>query len=144
LRLNDLVFDADQDFPLRERLLSAGARPAKFHCADRIAATAAEKAELRRTTGADAVEMESAVIRELCRARGIPSATLRVISDAADEDLPLDFNKVMTPEMRLSGSQLAKSLLCSPGLSPKLLSFQKQVRSAAKCLGRALEVAMEL
>jgi nucleoside phosphorylase len=142
LRLNDVVFDADDVFPLRTQLIAAGAKPARFHCADRIAASAAEKAGLRQSTGADAVEMESAIIRELCHARDIPSATVRVISDTADEDMPLDFNTVLTPELSLSGRKLALALLRSPGLVPKLLSFQQQTATAAQCLGKVLRAIL--
>lgn len=101
-KIGDVLFDEDYDAGMEKALLSAGAIPAKFYCSVRVAVTAAEKAELWRTTGADAVEMESSVIRSLCRDRGIPSATVRVISDMANEDLPLDFNALMTSEQKIS------------------------------------------
>jgi len=75
LEIGDVVFDADPETGLAEMLQAAGAESAKFYCAPRVATTAAEKTALRQSTGADVVEMESAVIREICREKKIPSAT---------------------------------------------------------------------
>ncbi len=138
LETGDLLFDEDFDAGLGERLRELGARPAKFHCSARVAITAAEKAELWRGTGADAIEMESSVIRTLCREQGIPSATLRVISDAAQENLPVDFNALMTSNQRISVFKLAFSLLKSPRAVPGLLELQRNTRLAARRLGAAV------
>ena len=66
LTAGTVVFDEDIEAGMTSRLQSCGAVPAQFHCSRRVAVTAAEKAELWRTTGADAVEMESSVIRTIC------------------------------------------------------------------------------
>ena len=133
-----VVFDADPGFPLVDQLTAASAVAVRFHCADDVAVTVAEKAALRRSTSADAVEMESSVIRAMCRERGIPSATVRVISDAAGEDLPLDFNALMTPGMDLHFGKLAWCLVRSPGKIPELIRFQKRVARAADRLAEVL------
>jgi adenosylhomocysteine nucleosidase len=138
LRLGDLVWEADEAFSLGAGLARSVARRGRFHCASRVAVTAAEKSSLWSATGADAVEMESGTIREFCRERGIRSATVRVISDPAGEDLPLDFNALITPQGRMNYAALAWALLRRPGALPRLTRFQKEVAAAAQSLDALL------
>ena len=104
-----------------EKLLAAGAKPAKCFCTDRIATTGAEKKKLREETGANVVEMESEAIHAVCRERGIPCTTVRVISDTASEDLPLDFNALAKPDMSLNYGKLFWAVAKSPGKIGALL-----------------------
>ena len=139
LKLGDVVFELSTlNSQLSTRLSASGAKPAKFFCADRIATTVAEKKKLRVETGADAVEMESEAIQAICRERGIPCATVRVISDTANEDLPLDFNRLFKPDMSLDYGKLAWAIARSPGKIGALLKLQKQTRFAAEGLADTL------
>jgi adenosylhomocysteine nucleosidase len=138
LKLGDVLFEtADPD--LRSRLLSAGARLAIFFCADRIATTIQEKQALRAQTGADVVEMESGAIQAVCRERGIPCATVRVISDTAGEDLPLDFNALAKPDKNLDFGKLLLAIAHSPGKIGALMALQKKTSFAARQLAAVLD-----
>jgi hypothetical protein len=137
LKLGNVLFEAT-DENLRVRLLSAGVKPAVFFCADRIATTVAEKQTLRMQTGADVVEMESAAIHAVCREHGIPCATVRVISDTAGEDLPLDFNALAKPDKNLDPRKLFFAIARSPGKIGALLELQKKTSFAARQLAAAL------
>lgn len=144
LKHGALIYDQDFDFGMRNELEALGAVHANFHCSVRIAVTVAEKADLWRTTGADAVEMESSVIRNLCRAAGVPSATLRVVLDAADQDLPMDFNVVMSPGgHRVNWLRFAKTLVSRPLLLGRMMSFHGETQHAANILGTALTGLVE-
>jgi hypothetical protein len=138
LKLGDVVFETS-DETLRTKLLGAGAKQLKIFCADRIATTVAEKKKLRDETSADAVEMESAAIHAICRERGIPCATIRVISDTANEDLPLDFNALSKPDKNLDFGKLFLAVARSPGKIPALMQLQKKTKFAAEQLAMVLE-----
>ncbi|MHB8523718.1 MAG: phosphorylase family protein [Limisphaerales bacterium] len=133
-----VVFDADEESTLTPALNSAGAVHARFLCLERVLSTVAEKQAARQTSAADAVEMESAAIRAACRERGIASATVRVISDAATEDLPLDFNAFLTPGNQMNYARLVFALLRSPGKIGALLKLRRQCQAAAEALARVL------
>ena len=137
LKLGDIIFETS-DETLRAKLLGAGAKPLNFFCADRIATTVAEKKKLRTETGADAVEMESAAIHAVCRERDIPCATVRVISDTAGEDLPLDFNALAKPDKNLDFGKLFLAIAKSPGKIGALMELQKKTSFAAERLADVL------
>lgn len=137
-----VVFETSQP-ELRERLLNAGALPVKFHCAPRIAITAREKRKLRSSTQADAVEMESDAIHALCRERGVACATVRAISDTANEDLPLDFNQLARPDLTIDYRKLAWAVAKAPGIIPALLRLQRDCRLAARRLAEVLVKIIE-
>jgi adenosylhomocysteine nucleosidase len=133
-----IVYAVDPALNLANSLLARGAYPAKFVCSGRVAATAVEKGALRKSTGADAVDMESEVISSVCRERNIPSATIRVILDAAHEDLPLDFNQLMTVDQQLNWGKITLALLRSPKKVAALLRLRKRSDAAAAQLGDVL------
>ncbi len=139
LRCGDVIYEQDFDAGLSRELEEFGAIPAKFHCHRRVAITAEEKRILWKETGADAVEMESSVIRTICKEFHIPSATIRVISDDAHQDLPLDFNALMTADDRINYLKLAWAVMSRPNRIPKLLEFQHHTLDAARKLGGVLE-----
>lgn len=138
LKFGTIVYEEDFNAGFGPQLEQAGAVRAAFYCHRRVAITTGEKAALWQSTGADAVEMESSVIRNICREQQIPSATIRVISDDASQDLPLDFNALMTPEDRIHYPKLIWAVLSRPGRLGKLLEFQRQTVAASRQLGAVL------
>jgi nucleoside phosphorylase len=137
-----VVYLADPGTDLEPRLRAAGARSVRFYCSPRVVTTAVEKAQLFNKTKAEAVEMESRCIHELSNAADVPVATVRVILDTASEDLALDFNQLMTPDLRLDGRKLGIALLKAPGKIAALLQLQRQSASAAARLGEVLAQAL--
>jgi adenosylhomocysteine nucleosidase len=119
-----------------------GAKPVMMFCASRVAITVAEKSALRAQTGADVVEMESAVITRVCRTAGVECVTLRAISDTAHEDLPLDFNVLMTTDEKLSPLKLTLAILKAPQKIPALMRLGKNSALAAERLAEVLARAV--
>lgn len=116
------------------------ARPAhayksgKLLSMDRVAATAAEKQELRKR-GADVVEMEAGAVAERAEHFNIPFYAIRVITDTANEDLPLDFNQMRDAEGRFDRFKILTSAARQPGIFPTLLELNRRCNAAARVLG---------
>jgi adenosylhomocysteine nucleosidase len=143
LKIGDVVFEMPSDGgepyeTVRSKLTTAGAQAGKIVCVDRIATTAKEKKALRESTGADAAEMESGAVQAICRERGIPCVTLRVISDTADDDLPLDFNNFLKEDKSLDMSKLMMAVAKAPWKMGALMELQKNTRLAAQRLAEVL------
>lgn len=101
---------------------------------DRVAVTAGEKAAIA-ALGADAVDMEAAAVAAVAEARGVQFFCVRVISDGAGEELPLDFNRFRGPEGRFSRMRITSELLLHPSKLIVLLRFRGTCRRAAQQLG---------
>jgi adenosylhomocysteine nucleosidase len=71
------------------RLLPSEVRRVRLTSVEMPLDTPADKARVRTETGAEAVDLESTALTEICAARHIPVLVLRIVSDAADEPLPL-------------------------------------------------------
>ena len=82
--------------------------------------------------------MESEIISSGCREHHLPCATVRVISDTVDEDLPLDFNALGKPDRSMDYGKLAWAVANSPGKIGALRRLQKQTRFAGEQLAAVL------
>ena len=106
---------------------------------DRVAFTAREKCDLRRATGAAVVEMESAAVAQKAREWDVPFGCVRVVSDIAGEDLPLDFNRYRDADGRFERSRIALAALGRPFTAlPGLIRLDRHCRMAAERLGEFL------
>jgi adenosylhomocysteine nucleosidase len=106
---------------------------------DRVAITVREKCDLRAATGAAVVEMESAAVAQKAREWGVPFGCVRVVSDSAGEDLPLDFNRYRDADGRFELTRIAMAALRRPfTVLPGLVRLDRHCRQAAERLGEFL------
>jgi adenosylhomocysteine nucleosidase len=108
-----------------------------FYSADRVLVRAEDKQQLG--TKADAVEMESGEILLEAVAFGAKVIAIRSVSDAAEEDLPLDFNRVNTDSGDISIGRILMETVRHPSSVPALIKFGLQSRRAAANLAEFLD-----
>jgi hopanoid-associated phosphorylase len=116
------------------------ARLGVFLGSEAMLITARDKAEAGRRWGAVAVDMESHTAAAVAKELRIPFAAVRVISDAAHEDLPDAVRVGMSPDGRMAGGAVLMALLRRPGQVPALLRTATSAGRAFKALadGRRL------
>ena len=112
-----------------------------FYGVDHVLVRSSEKCEL--SAKADAVEMESGDIMLEAVAFGAKVIAIRAISDAVEEDLPLDFNRVTSESGELSITKVLAQAAAHPGSIPKLIRFGWQSRSAAERLAIVLDACIQ-
>jgi adenosylhomocysteine nucleosidase len=109
----------------------------RFYSSPSTVRTAEDKAALKDI--ADAVEMESFEVLSEALAWMTEGIAVRAVSDVADEDLPLDFDQVVTEEGELSMARLAGQIVRKPSVIPALIRLGKRSGEAAKRLADFLD-----
>jgi hypothetical protein len=104
---------------------------------DRLAKTVEEKSRL--AFFGEAVDMESAIVMSRFAFAGISVLALRVVSDAANEDLPLDFDRCLTPQGAIKPMSLVNQIVKRPDNLPNIVRFGRQSHQAGQTLAAFLE-----
>jgi len=78
----------------------------------------------------DAVEMESAGVLAAASALNIPAVAIRVVSDDAGQDLPLDLNRVLNAKGKVRPVRLLSSIAAEPASLRGLLQLAGDSRRA--------------
>jgi adenosylhomocysteine nucleosidase len=149
LATGDLVLPESVLGPAGERLnvtpsphrraleLAGSARAGLLATTREVVATAEDKAALFARTGAQAVDLESALILAHAAGAGCPTLVVRAVSDTAAESLPRELVELVTPAGRVSPGR-ALALLARPGLLPRALALRQATRRALAAVARML------
>ena len=106
---------------------------------DRIICSAAKKRALGKKHGALAADMETMAVAEVCRRRETPFLAVRVISDAADDDLRADVESLLAqPNGPARLAAAAGSILKRPRSLVDLLRLRHRALEASDRLVKFL------
>jgi adenosylhomocysteine nucleosidase len=129
---------AASDAFLFDLAVSMGAKPAEVSLtSEKIVAAAEEKEGLSRK--GNMVEMESTYVLSAALRSKVPCVAVRAISDAFEEDLPVDFARILDSHGHLRLGGLLKEVGLSPYRIPLLVQFGRQSRAAARALANFLD-----
>ncbi len=121
----------------RERLSSAvAAHGGRLLTAPRAIGSVADKAELFRTTGAVAVDMESTAVAEVAQRHRLPFIAVRVIVDRAEDVLPRAITAAADAEGHLQIGRLIGALALSPSELAPLIRLARRYRAANRSLAK--------
>jgi adenosylhomocysteine nucleosidase len=107
--------------------------------ADRLAASAADKAGLAAQWGAVAVDMESAAVAAVAHELDVPFLCVRAIADPAEMALPRALLRATDAAGAVRRVALLGELLGRPGDVGTLLRLASHFRAALRTLARAAD-----
>lgn len=129
------IAGSDRTWPAAPVYAAAPFRSGAVCSIDRVARTAEEKTELRRS-GACAVEMEAAGVVQRAESLGIPFHCVRAVTDLAGETLANDFNSALRPDGHFATMLILRGALRQPTVRlPELLRLRNRCVRAARGLG---------
>jgi hopanoid-associated phosphorylase len=106
---------------------------------DEMAPDVEAKAELRRTTDALAVDMESHIVATLARRHDVPFAVLRAVSDTAAHTLPMAARVGLRSDGKADILAVLRSLSVHPREMPALIRTGRDAGAAHRALSRAAQ-----
>ena len=133
LSVGDIVVGEDSDEAFLRKLPKGAGKArtmGKIHTVDAIAATAKEKTDLGKQTGAIMCDMESARIAGICHREGIPFAAVRAVSDTMAFDMPVPPAYLADPKTgKPDVLRLLGALITRPTRIP---AFVQMIRDASR------------
>ncbi len=103
--------------------------------------TAAEKADLRRNTGAIATDMESHAIAAVAARRNLPFLAVRFIADPWNQSIPAWMPGLIDEQGDVRMIRAILSLLAHPGDWGEVGNLRRQNQQALESLGRVAVLA---
>jgi nucleoside phosphorylase len=132
----------ETDEQLFGQAVALGAKSAEaFYTSEKVLTTAQQKSQL--ATKADVVDMESFDVVKEGYAWGARGVAIRAISDRADENLPIDFNRTISSDNRVSVLRVLAEVAKNPSTLGPLIRFGKQSHRAAEALAQFLETYVD-
>ena len=111
---------------------------------DRIVRRPAEKLELGERHQALAADLESLAVAEVCRGLGVPCLAIRVVSDALEDELPREVERLARQKTRAARwGAVFEAFLSRPGVVKDLYKLKEEALVASDCLGRFLTRVIE-
>lgn len=107
-----------------------------LHSVASVLGTAAAKSEYGRSTGAVAVDMESAAIVQAAQRHGVPATVVRVIVDPVDVALPLEILERLDPYGSIRLSWVLGAIVTRPALLPDMIRLARAQRAAHRVLNQ--------
>lgn len=150
LAVGDLVLPESVLGPAGERLnvtpgahaaavkLAGGARTGLLLTSADAVGTPEAKAQRWLSTGASAVDMESAAILAWASGQGCPSLVVRAVSDSARQHVPAELIGLLTPEGKLRTGRAVALALTHPRTIPHALILRRGTGRALKAVARLI------
>ena len=110
---------------------------------NKVLGRSVEKQELAKRCDAIAVDMETFGAARAAERQHVPWLAVRVITDGAEDDMPLDFNALAGEDGNVDRKRVIGATLAQPWKIPALIRLGARSSQAAKNLALFLEAYLQ-